>query len=214
MITTSEELRSRLAEIKDNEAVRVRFTHNRNGKLHNENIIVKRYNGSLYRKKKITSRTLYNLYLNHYFTDELVSVKIIDPKVKRSQPTNFRREAAKAVKRIHPNLWSDFKQEFQDFIDGKTERVPSVLENNGKSKFRDISKIFPSYVMVQLKTAIETKTDYSYMLHGSKRDRSVSVSTAPDGITRAWFSSEYSGCGNGDYYLLLNPTTAIFGETD
>ena len=35
-----------------------------------------------------------------------------------------------------------------------------------------------------------------------------------DGVFRAWFSSEYKGCGNGDYYLLINPTQAIFVEKD
>jgi hypothetical protein len=35
-----------------------------------------------------------------------------------------------------------------------------------------------------------------------------------DGVFRAWYSSEYAGCGNGQYYILINPHYASFMEPD
>lgn len=78
----------------------------------------------------------------------------------------------------------------------------------------NIKPKFPSYVIEQLKEAFEHKINYSYTKYGTKRDLSVQTKLCDDGIFRAWFSSEYSGCGNGQYYLLLNPTTASFCEWD
>lgn len=35
-----------------------------------------------------------------------------------------------------------------------------------------------------------------------------------DGISRAWYSEEYKGCGNGHYYLALDNMHALFCEDD
>jgi hypothetical protein len=32
--------------------------------------------------------------------------------------------------------------------------------------------------------------------------------------SRAWYSREYIGCGNGSYYLIISPTHAVFYEND
>lgn len=78
----------------------------------------------------------------------------------------------------------------------------------------NIKRKFPNYVIKELQAAFENKTEYSNTKYGSKRDLRVSTKMGEDGIFRAWFSSEYAGCGNGQYYILLNPTTASFCEWD
>lgn len=84
---------------------------------------------------------------------------------------------------------------------------------SGKFKYRYINKIF-SYRMKDIKKAFENKEEFRFFIPGTRRDYSVSGKMGEDGVYRAWFSSEYAGCGNGSYYLLLNPKLAIFIEND
>lgn len=119
------------------------------------------------------------------------------------------------LNKMHPNVWDDIKQEIRDKVadGGKTFMRDSDL------KPRNITKLFSSSVIDAIKYAFENKTPYSYhdykgATKGSKREYSVEMRVCDDGIFRAWFSSEFVGCGNGDYYILINPTTAIFCETD
>lgn len=44
-------------------------------------------------------------------------------------------------------------------------------------------------------------------------DNSIHVGMDEEGL-KAWYSEEYRGCGNGHYYLLFDPTHAIFIEND
>ena len=109
---------------------------------------------------------------------------------------------------IHPNAWDDLR--------AKITANPHEYLGYGLSRV-DISKKFPAYVIEQLKKAFETKTDYSYAPppgYRAQRRFSVSAKLCGDGIFRAWFSSEFRDCGNGTYYLLLNPTTASLAEND
>lgn len=117
------------------------------------------------------------------------------------------------LNKIHPNVWDNLKTEMNNVINGK-ENQDFDWHFKNKLKFRCITKLFPSWVKQELINAFENKTNFSYNLNGKKRDYSVEVKMCEDGVLRAWFASEYRGCGNGDYYLLLNPTTAIFYETD
>lgn len=55
---------------------------------------------------------------------------------------------------------------------------------------------------------------YSRRVDGVKRDRSVSLYKAENGTYRFSAASEYSGCGNGDYYAMYSPTVAVFLERD
>ena len=111
-------------------------------------------------------------------------------------------------RRIHPNAWDDLKAKIlakpKEYLHYYTLGPISIA---GK---------FPSHVLDQIKKAFETKADFRYDggFCGKRRDFSVSTRLCPDGIFRAWFSSEYHGCGNGSYYLLINPTTAAFREDD
>lgn len=109
--------------------------------------------------------------------------------------------------KFHNNLWENIKTELS--------KDPSLMDSKYYSNFAtiNISGKFPDYVIHRLKEAIENKEDYRYKTYG-KRDLSVETKMGEDGVFRAWYSSEYSGCGNGAYYLLLNPTVAGFREDD
>ena len=68
-----------------------------------------------------------------------------------------------------------------------------------------------------LVNAFENKTNFTWSRnsYSSKgRDLSISAKLCEDGIYRAWFSSEFSGCANGDYYLLISPNIAVYYERD
>ena len=118
----------------------------------------------------------------------------------------------KLANRIHPNAWEDLKEKLladpEKYLGCYGYTVTSIT---GK---------FPDYVLEAVRKAFEEKSDYShdaggyYRKKNTGRDLKVECKLGEDGIFRAWFSSEYPGCANGDYWLLINPTTAAFKERD
>jgi hypothetical protein len=62
--------------------------------------------------------------------------------------------------------------------------------------------------------AFDQKKSLQYHRDGKRRDLSIETKLCEDGIFRAWYSSEYRGCANGDYYLVISPTQAIYYERD
>ena len=112
------------------------------------------------------------------------------------------------VGRFHPNLWTNIQEELIN--------TPSTMKDKYYNNFStvNLTSKFPKSVMAALKKAIENREDYSYRQYGEKRDMSIETKLGDDGVYRAWFSSEFSGCGNGSYYLIINPTTAAFREDD
>lgn len=117
-------------------------------------------------------------------------------------------KAIRFVGRFHPNLWQNLKDEIlADPTKMETRYYNNYATTNIKNKF-------PAFVIEELRKAIEEQKDYSWKQYGEKRDLSVSTKMGEDGVFRAWFSSEYSGCGNGSYYILINPTTAALREDD
>lgn len=85
---------------------------------------------------------------------------------------------------------------------------------DGGDRFYHISKIFDESIINRIEEAFKKKEEFRFTRNRMKRDFSVSGRMCDNGIYKAWFSSEYSGCGNGDYYLLLNPRVAVFYEKD
>jgi hypothetical protein len=89
-----------------------------------------------------------------------------------------------------------------------------------KKAFYYIDKIFDRYDMERICKGFEEKSSFSIAKDDTwqnprvRRHYKVQGKMCDDGIYRAWFSSEYAGCANGDYYLLLNPRVAVFSETD
>lgn len=134
------------------------------------------------------------------------------------------------LKNIHPNLWSDLKNEYS-FSSDKLERFRNASQ--GLSHYEsyklagqyDLPQIeqhktitmqsagMPEYAQRELTKAIEEKRDYRYSWDCGY-DCSVSTKMGDDGIYRGWFSQEFRGTGNGYYWLLISPTQAIFVERD
>lgn len=118
----------------------------------------------------------------------------------------------KLLKRIHPNAWANLKAKLSD----SDEELEKYFYQN-LSPFNPLKK-FKRYdyerLLSQLEDAFANKTNFSFYQEGQRRKFNIETRLCQDGIFRAWFSSEYSGCANGDYYLLLNPKCASFGERD
>lgn len=124
-------------------------------------------------------------------------------------------DSRKFIKKLHPNLWKDYHDQYN-----KTGIVDIRHDNGDVPKYRSIKSIFSSETIAQIQRCLDEGTACSWTKYysGSKphlgRDYSVELKYTPNGILAGFFSSEYSGCGNGDYYLLVNATTAIFIERD
>lgn len=121
---------------------------------------------------------------------------------------DYGNQTKRLLGKFHRNLWTNIQQELID--------DPSIMKTKYFNNFGtiNISQKFPKVVLQQLKTAIENKENYSHKEYGEKRDLSIEAKLCDDGVYRAWYSSEFAGCGNGSYYLLINPTTAAFREDD
>lgn len=145
-------------------------------------------------------------YFDSHQIESLISIEAVLPEETRAEKLKLVKSFAN---RIHPNAWDNLREEIKS-DPGKAFDRYGAMVTSIKSKF-------PDYVINQLKEAFEKKEQYSYSQEAwGKKGRSLRVETklCDDGIFRAWFSSEYPGCANGDYWLLINPTTAIFMETD
>ena len=122
------------------------------------------------------------------------------------------------LKKIHPNAWDDIKQDLTKVLDGTKPEINLHEYLTGKVKYRrDIKKLLSVTEFNLLVDAFENKKAFSWHRNTyspSGRDLSIRTRLCEDGIYRAWFSSEFMGCANGDYYLLINPTTAIYYERD
>jgi hypothetical protein len=145
-------------------------------------------------------------YFDSSQIESLISIEAVLPEETRAEKLKLVKSFAN---RIHPNAWANLREEI-NADPGKALDRYGAMVTSIKSKF-------PDNVIDQLKEAFEKKEQYSYRQDPwGKKGRHLSVETklCDDGIFKAWFSSEYPGCANGDYWLLINPTTAIFMETD
>lgn len=130
-------------------------------------------------------------------------------------PPTLRENAKKLLKKIHNNLWSSLKGKLQTFLNGG-ETPYILLENQPTLKLKYISSVFDKWErnkeMEKIKNAIENGGDYKWFKKAKGhqgRDLSISVENG-----NAWFTSEFPDCGNGDYWLLINPKVAVFCERD
>lgn len=154
-----------------------------------------------------------NVYPNYVlFKDsEVESMEILEKESKDDIDWDFKNRDY-ILNNLHENMWDNIK----DRLRSKDFREEGFLKENSGRKIKTASmkSIFPEWVLRNIKNAIETKSDYRYSRGGTRRDKSIEIKMCEDGILRGWYSSEYSGTGNGDYYLLINERTAIFCETD
>lgn len=136
--------------------------------------------------------------------------------VKKDKPT-VEGNVKKILRRLHKNVWSNLREEYSGYLEGEEISNDFRYHFLGELKFRNISSLLNSQEKENLKKAFENKEECNWFRKALKpqgRDLSISTKVCDDGIFRAWFSSEFAGCGNGDYYLLLSPTTAIYYERD
>ncbi len=125
--------------------------------------------------------------------------------------------AKSILKKIHPNAWIELQESLKNIINGESIDTDFEYHFRGELKFKNVSKYLNEHEAERLKSAFENKTEFNWRrdtMHHSGRDLSIYTRFGSDGHFRGYFNSEYMGCGNGDYWLLLNPTTAIFYETD
>jgi hypothetical protein len=114
--------------------------------------------------------------------------------------------------RIHPNAWGDLRTQLLT--------DPEKVYDNYGYTVTNITRKFSDYVLKNIRRAFESKTAYTYDTRGGWSDKKtgrnlrVECKLCDNGIFRAWFTSEFPGCANGDYWLLVNPTTAICRERD
>lgn len=125
--------------------------------------------------------------------------------------TAIRLKRAKSLlRRIDSRCWDDIRRR-------TPEQIASEFRDSSLVPFNFIYR-FPRHlrcwIQEQVKDAFEQKKSYQYHRDGKRRDLSIETKLCEDGIFRAWFSSEYRGCANGDYYLVISPTQAIYYERD
>lgn len=150
---------------------------------------------------RTTSRTGY--HIENMSFEKVEKLVLIHPNCPEEVKKREKQEESfwKRVQRekYDENTWSNLK---------KGSFFPSQF------KFINITKIFSPWEIEQIERAFKEKSKFNYYREGVKRDFTINGEMCQDGIYRAWYSSEYSGCGNGDYYLLLNPRIAVFCEHD
>jgi hypothetical protein len=135
---------------------------------------------------------------------KLLSIEVLDPK---EAEVDLAAEWVKIANRIHPNAWPRLKEEL-------LAKPQKWAEERGRPRTVSMTSTFGKRVAEQLKGAFEHRRPFNEVLHGPKRRKSVSCIVLDSGEFQAFYSSEYAGTLNGDYYLLINPTTAIFYEKD
>lgn len=137
-----------------------------------------------------------------YYLHYLDYTKIISVSIESKPSPDFEEQRKRFLKKFHPNVWENIRNN------------PDMIKSEYDMKTVNIKKKFPPTVINDLIHAFDEKKDYYFKMGGTRRDLSVETKNCDDGIFRAWFSSEFAGCLNGSYYILINPTTAAFREDD
>ena len=141
--------------------------------------------------------------------DHISFLKSIEPIMPDAAAERDTLRVKALANRIFPGVWDDLRE--------KITADPDHYYQNYGYTVTSITSKFPSYVLDRIKEAFEKKERYTYRTEANGhqgRSLSVEMHYCDDSIYRAWFTSEFPGCANGDYWLLLNPTTAAFKERD
>ena len=196
--------------VKENKDKRFTFVFENGNTLTNIKLFVPTNGGAIGYLKGKAKRT--GRYFPMYDT-----IQSITETTKQKKEYTAIGNAKTILNKIHANSWDELKQEMQDIINGGLPKESFDWHFTGQLKFRNISTLLNSHYKEKLIKAFKNKEEFSWHYrtsHHSGRDLTISTRVCEDGIFRAWFSSEFMGCGNGDYWLLLNPTTAIYYERD
>lgn len=141
--------------------------------------------------------------------DHISFLKSIEPIMPDAAAERDTLRVKALANRIFPGAWGDLRE--------KVAADPGDYYRNYGYTVTSITGKFRPYVLASIKEAFEKKEKYNYRMEANGhqgRSLSVEMKVCDDGIYRAWFTSEFPGCANGDYWLLLNPTTAAFKERD
>lgn len=146
--------------------------------------------------------------LTQYGGEILSAVEVL-PKEKKDGPTP-EQNLAKVISKLHPNAWLSIRTQTHT----NDDFLHDLRFCNPISKFR---KYDQKFLAEQVKAAFDNGTEFYHRQrteHHSGRDLTIRIRLNADGTVNASFDSEYMGCGNGDYWLFLNPTTAVYYERD
>lgn len=130
----------------------------------------------------------------------------INEKINKDKKIN---QLINLMKKTKDYVWPEVQNEV---LSGEYKIIVNHYTKNIKTA--NIKKIFSKTDYNRIKDAIENKKNMSVRTSTSKRDHSIEIKVLDDGTVRGWYSSEYSGMLNGDYYLLLTPEKALYVETD
>ncbi len=155
-------------------------------------------------------RTGFN-FLRHIKAEDVKEIK----KIEKKEIVENRPHKAKLLRnKIYPNLWPELKEKTEEFLEANDFRESDLKPVYFLNRFHKWNR---KGIEIDLKAAFDEKKDYKYKQytdHHAGRDLSIEVKVNEDGSIRAWFSSEYKDCANGDYYLILNPKVAVFYQKD
>ena len=155
----------------------------------------------------------YSFY-RHINPIDIKEIRNISEEEKEKKKINRPHKAELLRNKIYPNLWPEIKSKTGEYLaenDFRESNLESVYFLNKFSRYRR------EQIENELRIAFDQKKDYcynQYTNHHSGRDLKIEVKVKEDGTIRAWFSSEYKDCANGDYFLILNPKVAVFYEKD
>ena len=152
---------------------------------------------------------------------DVINLEVYNPYSDENKMKNYK----KVLNKIDNNLWESLKDEIEYSVNNINDNrydsdcylsMPKFV--NIKTKLKSCyNEIYANEIIKNIEDAIENKKAYKFNWTNGystkNRDYSISIEIIK-GELKGFFSSEYKNCGNGDYYLLINPTTAIFYETD
>lgn len=202
--------RSKINKEYDQNGRLIRYTLTRKPKKEYNLYLHKSSSGQICFSNKATRvKKIYSHYV--LFNDiQVESIELNNQDTKYVNPDIENRKYI--LNNLHKNLWNDIRIKLEE---NRINDIDLFRENAGQLfKKVSIKSVFPKWVIDNVKDAIENKRDFSYRMSGTRRDKSIEVKLDENGQLRAWYSSEFSGIVNGAYYLLINPTTAIFYQYD
>ena len=146
---------------------------------------------------------------------------------------NYRK---KFTEEAHPNLWEHVREGYKA-ADPELVRAKLMEVSQGEDGYRfyDVFRNLPEVLslndykstnignsipkglrqkyLAEIAEAIENKKEKSWKWRGDY-DYKVSLQHNGNGHFVGYFSQEFKDCGNGHYWLLINPTIAVFVESD
>ena len=130
-----------------------------------------------------------------------------------------------------PGWWAELKEDARQLTDEKLSAIAAMTGADSYEVYKQVSAMHlkgadngyktcglsqcPDDIRERIRAKSQAREKFSEYWRGSY-DYHVSGQLSEDGTNyRASFSAEYKGCGNGHYYLMLNPTgNCIFCEDD